>query len=138
MRIVNEQFKAPLARFPHICWEPLHSVPPLRIAVYDQHQVQQSKSNFGPTKTSTKTKRSASQVRDADALVVATLASRHLLQQVRQRTGLQQTQLAHIVAVHWTDIRDLESGARPIPLFVLEKVSRALDTQLTYNGAVPS
>lgn len=76
------------------------------------------------------------QVRDADALVLATLPSRHLLQQVRQRTGLQQTQLAHIISVPWTDIRDLESGNRPVSLAVLEKVSRALDTQLSYNSAV--
>ena len=137
MTTVNEpSLNFPLARFPHICWEPLYSVPPLRTTVhsiYDHHhyQTQQTKVKSGPQKTSTKR-----QVRDADALVVATLASRHLLQQVRHRTGLQQTQLAHIVSVPWTDIRDLESGARPIPLCVLEKVSRALDTPLTYNSAV--
>ena len=132
MTTVNER---PLARFPHICWEPLYSVPPLRTtlhSLYDhRHHQAQSKSKIGVTST----KRQPQQVRDANALVVATLASRHVLQQVRVRTGLQQTQLAHIVSVPWTDIRDLESGGRAVPLSVLEKVSRALDTTLEYNSA---
>lgn len=144
---INKQKSSqpPITRFPHLCWEPLYSVPPLRVAFHSNYDhkaqqfvldsVRQSKIQQTSHKPTTKNQ---NQVRDADALVVATLASRHLLQQVRQRTGLQQTQLAHIVSVPWTDIRDLESGARPVTLFVLEKVSRALDTPLTYNSAVSS
>lgn len=131
----------PILRFPHVCWEPLYSVPPLRTSMhslYDHH----FQSRTTPHSKTTKglcmppKRQQSQQVRDADALVLATLPSRHLLQQVRQRTGLQQTQLAHIISVPWTDIRDLESGNRPVSLAVLEKVSRALDTQLSYNSAV--
>ena len=134
--IKQEPSSFPILRFPHICWEPLYCVPPLRTSAHSLHEYHhyQSNSKHHPKTTAT-TKRNSHQVRDADALVIATLASRHLLQQVRQRTGLQQTQLAHIVSVPWTDIRDLESGSRPVPLAVVEKVSRALDTQLTYNNA---
>lgn len=140
MATTNERrqgFHLPITRFPHICWEPLYSVPTLRTSAHSLHESNRyhPNSNKGAATTTTTTKHRCHQVRDAGALVTMTLPSRHVLQQIRHRTGLQQTQLAHIVSVPWTDIRDLESGSRPVPLSVVEKVSRALDTHLTYNNA---
>lgn len=69
---------------------------------------------------------------DSHAQVIANLNSRHVLQRTRQRSGFQQSQLAQIVSVHWTDIQHLENGNKAVSLLVLEKVSRALDIHLDY------
>ncbi len=53
-----------------------------------------------------------------------------LLQQARARTGLTQKQLAHIIDLHWTIIRDAELGKENVESGHIEKIRRALNVSL--------
>ena len=53
-----------------------------------------------------------------------------ILQQARVRTGLTQKQLARIVSLHWTIIRDAELGKDNVEPGHIEKISRALNVSI--------
>lgn len=50
-----------------------------------------------------------------------------MLQQARMRTGLTQKQLARIVNLNWTIIRDVENGKENVQSHHIEQICRALN-----------